>query len=245
MILWYNPVMFEELSRYRHEHKYIESESDLSAAAVRLRAVMKKDPHMTEDKSCYNVRSLYFDDQFDSFLCENLNGTDERCKWRIRIYDRDSSYISLERKIRKGDLIAKQHCAIDTAVFSALMDKSAAISSSHPDLVNVFIKEMKTRILRPVVIVEYERTPFVCKEGNTRVTIDRNIRSSQETDALLADRPLVCRPLLSTGQNLLEVKYDAFLPVYIARTIEHGRMRRETFSKYALARRLPYNWRQV
>lgn len=234
--------MFEELTGYRHEHKYIEAESDLTAASSRLSAVMKRDSHL-KDKSCYSIRSLYFDDHFNTFLDENINGTDERCKWRLRIYDMDSSYISLERKIRKGDMIAKQHCAIDNETCTKLMEHSANISSANPDLLNLFIKEMKTRLIRPVIIVEYERTPFVCTEGNTRVTIDRNIRSSSELDALCAARPLVSRPLLPAGQNLLEVKYDAFLPSYIMRTIEHGRMRRETFSKYALARRLPYNGR--
>lgn len=235
--------MFEELTGYRHEHKYIEREADLTAAASRLAAVMKKDPHLSPGKSCYNIRSLYFDDHFNTFLDENINGTDERVKWRLRIYDRSTSYVSLERKIRKADLIAKQHCKIDAATCEKVLSGGADISSGNPDLLNVFIKETKTRLLRPVIIVSYERTPFVCAEGNTRVTIDRNIRSSSETDALFADRELVSRPVLTAGCNLLEVKFDEFLPAYIMRTIEHGHMRRETFSKYALARRLPYNGR--
>lgn len=235
--------MFEELTGYRHEHKYIESEADLTAAASRLAAVMKRDPHLSPGKGCYNIRSLYFDDHFNTFLDENINGTDERIKWRLRMYDRSTSYISLERKIRKADLIAKQHCKISVDTCQKLLSGTARISSDNPDLLNVFIKESRTRLLRPVIIVVYDRTPFVCAEGNTRVTIDRNIRSSSETDAFFADRPLVSRPVLLAGQNLLEVKYDAFLPAYIMRTIEHGRMRRETFSKYALARRLPYDGR--
>ena len=162
-------------------------------------------------------------------------------KWRIRIYDRNAGRISLERKIRKSDLILKQSCTIDHETFNRIMSRGATISGNNPALLNMFITDMRTTDLRPRVIVEYERTPFVGREGNTRVTIDRNIRSSPEIDALLSDRELISRPVLSSGQNLLEVKFDAFLPDHIAHTIEHGRMRRETFSKYSLARRFPYN----
>ena len=44
-----------------------------------------------------------------------------------------------------------------------------------------------------------------------------------------------------TGQNLLEVKFDAFLPDHIGHAIETGRMRRETFSKYYLTRKFTFN----
>lgn len=232
--------MFEEIDRYRHEHKYIESEINLIGIETRLGALLKRDSHVY-DNGCYSIRSLYFDDLHNTFLNENIDGVDERTKWRIRIYDRKRDHISLERKMRKSDLIAKQSCTVSEAEFDAILNKSLDISPDNPPLLNVFIKEIKLRALRPVIVVEYERTPFVCAEGNTRVTIDRNIRSSSEVGAFLEDRVLACRPVLMSGQNLIEVKYDAYLPDHIAHAIEHGRMRRETFSKYYLACRLPYS----
>ncbi len=232
--------MFEELSGFRHEHKYVEPEINLLAAQMRLATFMKKDPHVT-DKGWYGIRSLYFDDHHDRYLQENIDGVDERMKWRIRIYDRNSGHISLERKIRKSDLIRKQTYVIDRAVFDAIMADDVQISDSNPPLLNMFITDMRTGALHPRIIVEYERTPFVCREGNTRVTIDRNIRSSSEIREFLSDKELSSRPVLLSGQNLIEVKYDAFLPDHIAHAIEHGRMRRETFSKYSLARRFSYN----
>ena len=232
--------MFEEIDRYRHEHKYIEPKINLIGIGSRLDAMLKKDCHVG-DKGFYSIRSLYFDDYSDRFLNENISGVDERTKWRIRIYDQNNGFISLERKIRKSDLIAKQSCAIDMVTFDGIMAAAIGISPENPPLLNLFIKEMKTRSLHPSIIVEYERTPYVCSEGNTRVTIDRDIRSSSELTAFLEDRPLVSRPILLSGQNLLEVKYDMYLPDQVAHAIEHGRMRRETFSKYYLARRFCYN----
>ena len=226
--------------RYRHEHKYIEGEADLAGIRSRLGAFMKKDPHVSE-KGFYTVRSLYFDDHHDRFLQENIDGADEREKWRIRIYDANDGYISLEQKLRRGDLIAKRTCPIDADAFRGIIKKEFAPPSSAPPLYNLFVKEIKTGLLHPAVIVEYERTPFVFAGGNTRITIDRNIRSSSDTEAFLSKGPLNARPVLPSGMNLLEVKYDDLLPSPIADAIEHGRMRREPFSKYYLARKFPYN----
>ncbi len=231
--------MFEEIRSYRHEHKYIEPEMNIIGLEQRLGALMKKDPY-TGDKGYYSIRSLYFDDYHDRYLSENINGVNERSKWRIRIYDRSCERITLERKIRKSDLISKQSCLLDPQAYDGILSRSAIITEDNPPLLNLFIREMKMKLLHPTVIVEYERTPYICPEGNTRVTIDRNIRSSSEFGAFLEDRQILARPILTSGQNLIEVKYDAFLPDHIAHTIEHGRMRRETFSKYSLARRFPY-----
>ena len=231
--------MFDEDRHFRHEFKYVEPEVRLIAAEKPLAAFMKKDAHVGE-RGFYNIRSLYFDDYDDAFLNDNLSGVDLREKWRIRAYDRSSSFISLERKSRKSDMISKDSCAITPEQFDLILKREIEISDSNPPLLNVFITAMKTRLLHPAVIVEYDRTPFAAKEGNTRVTFDRNIRSSAELDALLADRPLVSRPVLLKGQNLLEVKHDAFLPNHIAHALETGRMKRETFSKYFLARRFSY-----
>ena len=232
--------MFEELSSFRHEYKYVEPEINLVSLQSRLRSFMEYDENVTE-KGYYNIRSLYFDDYHDSNLFEKIDGVDERTKWRIRIYDRNSSKICLERKTRKTDLISKDLCLIDIEDYHAIMTGRIKTNPDNSRLLNVFVKEMSIHMLRPAVIVEYDRTPFICRNGNTRVTIDRNIRSSSEVDALLADRSLLSRRIMTSGFNLLEVKFDEFLPNYIAHAIEHGHMRSEAFSKYYLARRFSYN----
>ena len=135
--------MFEDIDRYRHEYKYIESNINLIGMESRLDSLMKKDRHVG-DKGYYSIRSLYFDDYSDRFLYENIAGVDERTKWRIRIYDQNDGFISLERKIRKSDLIAKQSCAIDAAAFELIMAGTIGILPENPPLLNLFIREMNT-----------------------------------------------------------------------------------------------------
>lgn len=94
---------------------------------------------------------------------------------------------------------------------------------------------MKTRLMRPVVIVEYQRTAYTYPAGNVRITLDEHIGASSRISRFL-DPSVSMTPLLPAGQHVLEVKYDEFLPDALARTLQLGRLRVTTFSKYALGR---------
>ena len=43
-------------------------------------------------------------------------------------------------------------------------------------------------------------------------------------------------PILPAGQHVLEVKFDEFLPDYVAQALELGQLRQTAFSKYYLSR---------
>ena len=70
---------------YRHELKYPISPADALALRQRLRAVMKRDPHMEAD-GFYTIRSVYFDNYKDKALREKANGVQKREKFRIRYH---------------------------------------------------------------------------------------------------------------------------------------------------------------
>ena len=84
--------------------------------------------------------------------------------------------------------------------------------------------------------MEYDRTPWVYRTGNVRVTFDENIRSSGQTEAFL-EQDFLRRPIMPAGQHVLEVKYDDFLPDYIRQVLQIGVLSRTSFSKYYLCRR--------
>jgi len=100
----------------------------------------------------------------------------------------------------------------------------------------------KLQILRmtsgmaPKVIVEYERTPYVYKNGNVRITFDRNISSSGQVDQFF-NAEAKKRPILPAGMQLLEVKYDEYLPDPIYHALMLDNWQRTNFSKYYLCRK--------
>ena len=88
----------ELTGKYRHELKYSISLADRLALAQRLRPLMQRDPH-TDETGRYTIRSVYFDNYKDKALREKLSGVQTREKFRIRYYNEDLSFITLEKKI--------------------------------------------------------------------------------------------------------------------------------------------------
>jgi len=223
-------------NQYRHEFKYLCSFGELTMLKVRLQGLVSLDPHVGED-GVYNIRSLYFDDCYDTCLKENEAGTDPREKFRIRIYNHSRERITLELKKKRSGKTQKLSCPLTEEQCRDLMaGRIPVIGKDTPKLLNRLCLLMQTRLMRPKVIVEYERVPYVCPQGNVRITMDENIASSGRTDLFL-EKEIPLRPILPAGQHILEVKYDEYLPDYIYRSVQVKNLRPTAFSKYYLCRR--------
>lgn len=92
---------------FRHELKYVIPYADYLAMRARLRKVMSKDPHIGE-AGTHQIRSIYFDNSDDKALREKINGISKREKFRIRYYNDDFSFITLEKKMKIDSLCLKQ-----------------------------------------------------------------------------------------------------------------------------------------
>jgi len=201
-------------NKFRHEMKFLISESEAVILSKRLSMIMGKDPHVN-DQGWYVVRSLYFDDLNNTAYHEKTDGVPSRQKFRIRVYNDDQDHITLERKIKEGSYVYKQSAPLDRSQVRSLQngDPAFLLAGSHP-LYKVLYFEMATRVLRPRVIVEYEREPFVYDAGDVRVTFDRNIRAVTAKEDILA-RELPSNLVLEKGKLILEIKYTDFLPTII------------------------------
>lgn len=230
----FDPSLAE--NQYRHEFKYLVSLGQLKMLEVRLRGLVPLDSHVAKTGS-YNIRSLYFDDYYDSYLKENESGTDPREKFRIRIYNHESSRITLELKKKVRGKTQKLSCPLTEEQCRILMaGKIPDVPLDAPKLLIKLALLMKTKLLQPKVIIEYERVPYVYREGNVRITMDENICSSHRVDLFL-EKEIPLRPILPAGQHILEVKYDEYLPDMIYRTVSLANLRPTAFSKYYLGRR--------
>lgn len=223
--------------KYRHEFKYICTDGQFTCLKARLTGLMKYDPH-ADNEGRYNVRSIYFDDINDTCYYENENGVDPRKKYRIRIYNSSDNVIDLECKSKIRGMTNKESAHISREFLDKILsgEKITSPDSSKP-VINSFTNMYSSQMLRPKVIVDYERTVFICPIGNVRITFDRNISSSVDYDHFF-DKVLYKRPVMDTGTHILEVKYDALLPDYIYKAVELENLQRTTFSKYYLCRNI-------
>lgn len=234
--------MITAMSEYRHEYKYVCSDRQLICIQNRIEPYMSIDRH-AGSKGRYTIRSLYFDTCNNACYYDNLSGVDPREKFRIRMYDADTSFIRLELKQKLHGMTRKRSCPVDAGLCRRLMmGGTPGLQEMDEPLYRKFFVEQNTKLLKPKIIVEYDRIPYVYRDGNVRVTFDTNIRSCVDTQSFLEKR-IMARPVMRTGYHVLEVKFDEFIPDFIHHAIQIDKLRQTAYSKYCLSRK--YNLRGV
>lgn len=223
------------MDQYRHELKYVISKAQIPLMRTRIEPFMRLDSHATLGGS-YTIRSVYFDDYYNSCYYENENGTDPREKFRIRIYNHSSNRVGLECKRKERGKTLKRSCILTKTQAEMLINSDEIAIDNQPSLLRKMLLQMNTKLLHPVTIVEYERIPYICQYGNVRVTFDMNISSSVCFDSFFNDR-ISKRPIMPPGMHLLEVKFDEYLPDYIYNALNLGTLQQTSYSKYYLCRR--------
>ncbi|MBP3851343.1 MAG: polyphosphate polymerase domain-containing protein [Erysipelotrichaceae bacterium] len=221
------------MEHYRHEWKHELSYSDLLAIRQRLQAVTIPDPHAIDGK--YFIRSLYFDNVYDKALREKIDGVNMREKFRIRYYNHDPSIIHLEKKSKVSGLGTKYSANLTAEQAQRIVDHDIAwMKDSEESLIQELYLKMQYQGMRPQVIVDYTREPYIYPPGNVRVTFDYDIRTGLHcTDFLNPD--CVTIPAVDSG-IILEVKWDAYLPSIIRDCVLQPGRRVTAFSKYAQCR---------
>ena len=88
-------------------------------------------------------------------------------------------------------------------------------------------------MLRPRVIVDYDRTPFIMDEGTVRITFDKKVRAAiGGYDIFDPDLPTL--PALPSDKLILEVKYTEFQPKMVKDLIVPYASEMVAASKYVI-----------
>lgn len=224
--------------KFRNELKFLCTAGMLDLLEHRLSPVMRLDSYSVNGS--YIVKSLYFDDYRDSCCFENEMGIGERFKYRIRTYNDDPAYIRLEKKIKSDGKCLKKSCRLDEEQCRKAYagDVGGFLERDEHPLLREFGINIRTRLFTPKVIIRYERKAFIYPQGDVRVTMDRNISASLQTEAFLGSpNDMTVFPVLDHGLHLLEVKYNDLLPYYIYQAVQMNTLQRTTFSKYYIGRK--------
>ena len=219
---------------YRVEDKYCLSQIEMMTLQNRIDAVLRPDANESGPDG-YSIISLYFDDLADSCYQDTLNGYEVRDKYRIRIYNNSLNEIRLEVKQKRDSRIRKRSKSISRDEMHLLMNgQRIDDTASADDPATLFNIAIRTRGLRPKIIVAYERKAYVFGPGNTRVTFDRNIRASAMPERFGQED--LSYDYLREQDAVLEVKYDEFIPGFLLQLLELGNMQRMSYSKYQICR---------
>lgn len=216
---------------YRHEWKYLISLPEAELLRRRLSSVLKPDPHGGKDGG-YLIRSLYFDDWQNSAYAQKMMGVYSRKKWRIRIYNFSDRKISLERKKKSGNYIYKESTDLSRDEFERILSGDFGFLLNRQDnLSGEFYVECVSELLRPKVIVDYNRIPLILDEGTVRITFDSEV-SAGLGGFNIFDSTLPTLLAQDPNYVILEVKYTQFLPRIVEQLLPPQSREFVAFSKY-------------
>ena len=152
----------------------------------------------------------------------------------LRIYNCQDSHIKLERKIKLSNYIHKDSASITRQEFDWITEGRYDFLLRHKNrLCQEFYYECMANALRPKVIVDYDREPFILKEGDVRITFDSNVRAAVP-DADFFDSDLPSYEVVPFGKTVMEVKFTEFLPQFIRDILPPDGDEFSAISKYTM-----------
>ncbi len=222
----------------RHELKFFINPVEYSVLSRVLDTTLHRDPNGDKNNE-YHIRSLYFDDVWNSAMVDKLSGVKDRNKYRIRIYNFSDRFIRMECKTKVGSLISKRSIAIPKLLAEQLIaGDPTGLERTRSGLLRDVYREMKLNLLRPVVIVDYVREAYLHEAEEVRITFDKQLRTGLNSIDIFNPYVPTVSPF-DHGEIILEVKFNRVLPPYIRDilcTHVHG-AQNSAISKYCWCRR--------
>ena len=229
--------MAKKAPKIRHELKYYISQGEYLVLRDRLKPLMPLDPFADPDTRSYDIRSLYFDDIYNTAMWEKMDGIKNRKKWRIRLYNYQGTNIKLEKKAKYDMFTAKESTRITRYQVEDIMaGRYEFLLSQGNPLFEEMYGDIIVNRLKPIVMVDYIREAYIYPAGNVRITFDKYLHSGNFMTDIF--RPTMMPvPILDAGTLILEVKYDTVLPMHIRDILNTTNGTRSAISKYAMCRK--------
>jgi len=221
----------------RQELKYYISPLDAEILSKTLGDILSLDSNSTNHKG-YRVRSLYFDSFDDICLSSKQAGQLMRKKVRLRTYgETNHETLKFEIKYKQDALVFKESTVVSKALAQQVCtgNWSVLLEQNDPILDKIYAI-FSTGLYQPKVIVEYQRLAYVYPAFNVRITFDHFLHSNiNHLDLFSKHKDAM--PVIIEGKQILEVKYEHYLPDFIRKLLSQIPAERQAISKYTLARR--------
>lgn len=201
-----------EIKSLKREVKQSISFSDYKILKQMLMMISQKDGAPGKEQ---RIHSLCFENMESKVLRSKKDACSE--KFTIRYLNEDFANVRLEKKIKKKD------CSLERFACLSLRDCQQIVAGdyeflrgSEDPLLFEFYNHMKAGNIRPKILVDYTRETFAYKPGNVSVTLDSDFSTGFNLNDFLNEKhPTIKR----TGQIVMKVKYDRYLPEIINRLI--------------------------
>ena len=226
----------------RYEFKYILNKRISDQIENEARHFMVYDGFVQKElNNQYFVRSLYYENVFSSNFYEKVDGMKIRRKYRLRTYGNSFNPkipIFFEVKGRNLERTYKKRTSVKYEYLNYFLDKNQnfKLLSLHPnnEMIRRFIFDSLKKDIKPYILIDYVRRPYVNKFGlYFRLTFDNNLLSTRANN-LFSDKKYLSWLACKAGYTILEVKFDRSIPAWFHRIIQSYNLNRRSISKFAI-----------
>jgi len=208
----------------RKEIKFELTKSEYSNLYKKLNFMLQKDVN-TQSEDKYTIKSIYFDNIYNKLLHENIDGKIYREKFRIRMYNNDINAIFLEKKINHNGNIGKEREKISYQEVLQICEGQINKIALNTKLKKERYINLKTKLLKPIIIIEYDRIAFVNKSLNFRITLDSKLHKDTCINNFFKNT------IRKENNYILEVKYIDIIPKTVVDCLNIN-TQRKSISKY-------------
>lgn len=201
-----------EIKSLRHEVKQSISFSDYSILKQMLIMISRQDGAECKGE---RIHSLCFENTENHEPKVKKGGYSE--KFTIRYQNEDLENLKLVKKTKKKDCSLERFAALNRRDCQRIIAGDIEfLRSSEDPLLFEFYNRLKNEDIRAKILVDYTREIFIYRPGNVSVTLDSDFSTGFNINDFLNEKhPTIKR----SGQIIMKVKYDKYLPEIIARLI--------------------------
>lgn len=219
----------------RSELKYLIDPLQYAVLQRKLLKILKPDPNMGPNRK-YTVRNLYFDDFKEAAFFEKHAGISDRRKYRIRIYNGSDAVIKFERKTKISQFILKESVRITREEADKIVSGNLDfLANSQNPVLRDFYFETRCNLMRPAIIIEYDREAYTHTVGNLRVTFDTGLRIGMVFPAFFG-KTISTMTVLDSQDIIMEIKYNEVIPKHVCGLFPNTIKPRLAIGKFALGR---------
>jgi len=207
---------------------------------TRLDNMLKRDEYCKNQK--YIITSVYFDDYKNGAYMQKINGDSVRYKYRIRFYNNDTTFLKLERKSKVHQMTQKLSARLTPDEVKEIYNGNYEfLKDKEEDIFKDFYIKLSHGLIKPKVIVKYERIAFVHPVGDLRITFDYNVKTSNN-QVNIFDENIAYVPAMGADETIMEIKFNGVIPDHIRSIIQTANTMQSSSSKYVYSRKYNYEF---
>ncbi len=210
----------------RYEVKYVLNKEQYDFIVEALKGYMEVDQYGET-----SIASIYYDTPDYRLIRTSIEKPQFKEKVRLRSYGlaKPGGTVFLELKRKAYKIVYKRRVVTTEDAVNNFFNYEGNIAADGQIAREISYFRNYYKKLVPAILIIYDRVAYFQKNGDLRLTIDRNPR--YRTSDLNLHTSLEGKPLLNEGGAILEIKVQEAMPLWLTEILSRGKIYKGSFSK--------------